>query len=125
MTTGDDEIAGWLGTFCWNDTCRDGPTAPKSTLPKLTATDDTLAFAMEDGTLFYEWWASYSAQSNGRVTELGHDCCALDPNSSASQPPGLDRIEFPAPPPGDWVVHVSVYYEWGDASYAWHVKVPD
>lgn len=114
---------GSLGSFCWN-TCRDGPTAPKSTLPKLTASDPTLAFTMEDGTLIYEWWAHYSAQSNGRVTELGHGCCSLDPNSPASQPPALDRIQFPTPPPGDWVLHVSVFFEWGDAFYAWRVKVP-
>lgn len=124
LASGGEPIAGSLGSFCWND-CRDGPTAPKRTLPGLSASEDTLVFAMEDGTLFYEWYAHYSAQSNSRVTELGHGCCWVDPNSSEPQPPALDRIDFPAPPPGDWVVHVSVWFAWGDAFYAWRVQVPD
>jgi hypothetical protein len=95
-----------------------------ATLPKLAAIDGTLGFALKNGTLFYEWWASYSAQSMGRVTQLGHGGGDFDPDSSETQPPALSQIDFPTPPSGDWVVHVSVYFASGDASYAWHLSVP-
>lgn len=118
-----DAIAGFLGTFCWIDSCRDAPMSPpKSTLPKITADHTTLGFALEDGTLFYEWWAFYSSQSNGKVTKLGHGGEYFDQDASPA-PPALDGIDFPAPPPGDWVVEISVYFASGDASYSWHVVV--
>jgi hypothetical protein len=124
LWAGGEPVAGSLGSFCWNDTCVDGPTAPKSTLPELTASESTLEFAMENGELIYEWYAHYSSGSNSAVTKLGGGCCWAPPDSP-SRPPGLDQIQFPTPPPGDWVVHVSVWFEWGDAFYAWHVTVPD
>lgn len=123
LASGGESIAGSLGSFCWND-CADGPTAPKETLPELIASGDTLAFAMEDGTLIYEWYAHYSTWSNSSVTLLGSGCCWVDPYSSEPHPPAVDHVEFPAPPPGDWVVHVSVWFAWGDAFYAWRVEVP-
>jgi hypothetical protein len=82
-----------------------------------------MVFALADGTLFYEWSASYASTSNGAVTELGHGGADFDPDSSASQPPALDAIDFGAPPSGGWVVHVRVSFASGDASYAWHVTV--
>jgi hypothetical protein len=119
LASGKGDSAGWLGTFCWNDTCRDaGYIAPKDELPALAADGNSeLTFSLVDGTQFAGWTASYSQGSNGPVTELGeggdlYDTASVDELASAS---------FPAPPPGDWVVHVGIYFTDGDAFYVWHV----
>lgn len=127
LGTGTATVAGWLGTYCWTDTCVDVmQTAPKSELPSLVVASlqSELTFALSGGLPFYEWSASYAAGSNGAVTVLGSGGDFLDPDSNESQPPLLDEARFVSPPSGDWVVHVFASFAEGDASYAWHVTVP-
>ena len=127
LTAGGDAVVGWLGTYCWGDTCADAlVTAPKKSLPRLdvTSTSEMLSFSVSGGVEFSEWYAAYASTSNGVVIELGKGGDEYDPDSSASQPPLFAEISFAAPPPGDWVVHVRVSFVGGDAGYAWHVTVP-
>jgi hypothetical protein len=78
-----------------------------------------LTFSLAKGTQFAGWIASYSRRWNGTTTELGTggDIHGL---SSSDQ---LKTISFSAPPPGDWVVYVQIYFAGADAFYAWQVTV--
>ncbi|HLB44408.1 MAG TPA: hypothetical protein VJK49_03405 [Candidatus Limnocylindrales bacterium] len=126
LSAGSDDATGWLGTYCWASTCADAPqTPPKDSLPALEVDGQTtLSFILSDATSFYEWHASYAAASNGEQTPLGEGGADYDPYSSATPPPDLQKADFPAPPSGDWAVHVSLTFVAGDARYAWHVIVP-
>ena len=132
LTGGSERVAGWLGSYCWSysdgSSCADAfRTPPKSTLPLLPVLPSVsaeLTFSVSGGVEFSKWEATYSARSNGARTDLGSGGYYLDPDSTASQPPLLGEARFPSPPSGDWVVHLSVSFVNGDASYHWHVVVP-
>jgi len=108
-----DPVAGQLGSFCWGDTCADGPFPRKDQLPILEASAGSeLTLALGDETEFVDWSAVYAARSNDGGTELG---TGEGPATTAT---------FSSPPGGDWVIRVFVRFSDGDASYAWHVSVP-
>ncbi len=120
-------VAGQPGSYCFGDTCADiGGWPNKLDLPlvELSAADQQLEFAVPDSVRFVEWHASYSASSNGEANELAEGGNGYDPDKSYASPwPESSSVTFDSPPAGDWVVYVSVYFDGGDLSYAWHVIV--
>lgn len=120
LATGATEVAGWLGTYCYGNTCRDTMTIPKHELPQLTmAADGQLTFSLAGGTAFAGWIAGYSSGSNGPTTELARGGDLSDSGTGDR----LTSATFPAPPPGDWALHVDLYFADGDAFYSWRVTI--
>jgi hypothetical protein len=115
-------VVGWLGTFCWNDTCRDsGDGAPEGGPPEVSAVPGgQFTLSLAQGTRFAGWTASYSRRWNRPTTALGQ---GGDVNGLSSSDELVSAV-FPAPPPGDWFVYVRVDFAGADASYAWAVTVP-
>ena len=128
LTSGGDEVAGQLGSYCYLNTCADiGGWPAKSELPLLTVTTGNVGFALESKETFLSWSASYNDKANDdQATELDKGGQSFDPDSSSSVPPQIEEAVIDAPPAGDWVMWVWVDLESGDLSYAWHVIVmPD
>ncbi|MEX2548047.1 MAG: hypothetical protein WD830_09705 [Chloroflexota bacterium] len=120
-------VAGQHGSYCFADTCADiggWPNKPDLPLVEVSAADQQLEFALPDSVQFVEWHASYSASSNGEANDLAEGGNGYDPDKSYASPwPATSSVTFDSPPAGDWVVYVSVYFDGGDLSYAWHVIV--
>lgn len=120
LNAADVSVAGWLGTYCYGNSCRDALVVPKEHLPDVTAKPDAqLAFSLAGGTKFAGWTASYSKGSNGPTTELGRGGDLYDSGTGDQ----LTSVSFVVPPPGDWALHFDLFFADGDAFYSWHLTV--
>ena len=115
---------GWLGSYCWHGLCADvAEIPPKPELPEIRVpTRESVIFSLEDGE-FVRWIAQYGAASASLVT-FADGGQPFDPDKASNGPvPVMEGVEFEAPPAGDWIVRVQVFFEDGDASYYWHAIV--
>jgi hypothetical protein len=121
---GQDDVAdvGWRGSYCWQGTCADTTSPVKAMLPTIAVQSGSLlVFSLEDGE-FVSWNAMYGPDG-GSLEVLAQGGRDFDPDAPSAAPSPLGFVEFNPPPKGDWVVAVQVFFEDGDAQYAWHVTV--
>ena len=125
LELGDGSVVpGYLGGWCYDGTCLDGPPPPKAELPLVQSAGAAgLAFALADTHPFSYASASYAAGHEAGQTELTEVGEYFDPYiSPATSAASLSTFNFAAPPNGDWVLRVSLQFgDRGDAVYFWHV----
>ncbi|HEV3484072.1 MAG TPA: hypothetical protein VG106_01595 [Vicinamibacterales bacterium] len=126
LVSGNQRVAGELGTYCYQNLCADRIAwPPKTELPLLNATRMFLGFELDNREPFARWTASYGRANDDPIATLGQGGAAFDPDANGSAPE-FREITFRRPPAGDWVVWVRVDLANGDLEYAWHVTViPD
>jgi hypothetical protein len=123
-------VAGWQGSYCYAGTCADAAAVPaKGQLPALAlaAGDGGLEFSVAEPVQFVEWQATYAADtaSGAGQLPLAGGGAGFDPDVTPTSPwPAMSNVSFGPPPSGDWALMISVYFDGGDLSYAWHVTVP-
>ena len=112
----DGRVGGWT----WLDHGDASPFLPARILPSIEIAAGTpLEARLGDGTQVTSWTAAYARaedEAGINLVELGRDENLIPP---------IDTIAFPAPPPGDWVLEVSVWYSdnRGSGAYYWHLIV--
>lgn len=120
-----DPVEGWQGSYCWHGTCADAATIPAiDDLPSVLTSDSEMEFSLSDSATFVKWRATYASDDADEPVTLGQGGEGFDPDAVAS--PGAESlaiVRFAAPPAGDSVVFVQVFFDGGDLSYAWHVSV--
>lgn len=113
---------GRVGGWAWIDHGDASPFLPARVLPPIeVAAGTSLEAWLADGTQIASWSAAYARaedEAGLNLVELGRQEELLPP---------LDKIGFAAPPPGDWVLEVSVWYSEnrGSGAYYWHLIVVD
>jgi hypothetical protein len=133
LSTSETVVTGHLGTFCWKRACSDEfelPAKPSLPLVAVAATDAPLSFELASDVAFTKWSASYSTGTMAGLVPVAGGGSVYDQDSTATAPPPVGSVEFPAPPAGDWALVVSVHFadasglvSGGDANYVWHVVV--
>jgi hypothetical protein len=126
LTEDGTAVEGWLGSYCWHSLCADVPgTPPKDQLPHAWSEYREIEFSLTDGATFHTWRATYAIEADASQSTLGEGGEGFDPDATASAEPELfSSVTFDPPPGGDWVVFVQVFFDGGDLSYAWNVRVP-
>lgn len=121
-----DPVEGWLGSYCWQGTCADAPGVPPiDMLPAVYTSDWEMEFSLSDGATFVRWQATYTSDDDGEPITLGQGGEVFDPDARPSAAPELLSVAtFDSPPGGDSIVIVQVFFDGGDLSYAWHVRLP-
>jgi hypothetical protein len=121
----DSRVEGWLGTYCWEASCVDVlRPPPPETMPLLeVAAGRQLSFELGAEAKFVSWNAVYGRGPATNLMPLASGGSDYDPDTSATPPTLLSRAAFAAPPPGDWMVLMQVFFVGGDAQYGWHVVV--
>lgn len=120
-----DPVEGWRGSYCWHGTCADAAAIPAiDDLPSVHISDSEMEFSLSHRATFVKWRATYTSDEADEPVTLGQGGEGFDPDAVRS--PGaesLATVRFAAPPAGDSVVFVQVFFDGGDLSYAWHVSV--
>jgi hypothetical protein len=117
-----DAVAGQPGTYCYLDTCADGPWPRKADLPELTVASaaSELTLTLAEPARFIGWSVAYGVSSNDDESTNLERGGSFDPDAPG---PEYSEVTFAGPPAGDWVLFVWLTLRGGDLSYAWHLTV--
>jgi len=116
-------VEGWLGSYCWENTCSDIAAPPPVNSLPIVYSDPGLEFTLSDGASFNGWRATYKLDDSGEEGILGQGGQGFDPDAQPSpSPDAFDTVSVPVPA-HDAMVSVQVFLPGGDISFYWHVFV--
>lgn len=122
LSAGGDPVAGQPASYCYLDTCADGPWPQKGDLPELRVAGaaSELTLTLAEPARFIGWTVAYGELSNDDESTNLDSGGSSDPDAAG---PDYSEVTFDGPPTGDWVLFVWLQLRGGDLSYAWHVTV--
>lgn len=108
---GGDAVTGQLGSYTWNGGGSDSPWLPGA--PIAVGAGERLVLTLGEGVIASDWTA--------RRVVAG----TIDGSGAVGLGDGQGPVAFPAPPPGEWSVQVTVRFagDLGSAAYYWQVTV--
>ena len=108
---GGDPVVGQLGSFTWMNSGSDAPWLPGS--PIHVGAGEPLLLVLSEPVGIANWTVNRAPAGTD-----GSDVIGMAEGSGAP-------VTFPAPPPGAWSVHVSVWFgdDLGSAAYFWLMEV--